>query len=643
MNGSNIVVLINLIGDSKKNEYEEFRLSLESDPPDWNYVTLDTSKPFHTQYATFSGLLENQVYKIVAQFKLKNEWNYIKTMSVPSSKYLIATSVNTIESKTLLDVHPLINEQTSNLNITLPLSPVKASLPNSTSGGGDGGGGEGGGDIDIPAEYILPQLPTQQTQNIYDTQGYYINQAGSCVANAIASAKEVQESRQNKSFLQYSVSWFFGRNGISDSEGMNYYNAYNALKSQGIPPATAVPRLNNKEYYPDTELFNDSKKIYQQIGELNEFSRPQKIHSYKAIIADSTENITTVEEICNAIKNIGRGKENSSVVTLSITIDKSFDDAYGNGIVGNIQDSWRGGHSLLVVGWTTINSKKYWITQNSWTSWYYGIHMSQSRPEGDNGLFYIPFDWYIIKNGYIWGLSQFFILEDDASAPPLPSALLNIDNITPNSARWTIHNLGNNFNSKNYVRAGVTSSKFTSASNGNTTINDVVGSTNAPTNGTATSASGTINRLYPNKNYTVWGFAQASNKKYYATSPENGISFTTLTAEIPALWSWENPKQKDKAFNLTATEWINFCKRINAVRFAYGYPHYSFTTDSMNIGYEKPFTASLFLEGAKAIREIQDNVGGVSPDCLNVVTGGSIYAWYFTNLEAALNNTIRSL
>lgn len=59
-----------------------------------------------------------------------------------------------------------------------------------------------------------------------------------------------------------------------------------------------------------------------------------------------------------------------------------------DGIVAMPQtgDKTVGGHAMLVVGWKEINSKKYFICQNSWGTEY-----------GDGGFWYMPFEYLANK------------------------------------------------------------------------------------------------------------------------------------------------------------------------------------------------------------------------------------------------------
>ena len=63
---------------------------------------------------------------------------------------------------------------------------------------------------------------------------------------------------------------------------------------------------------------------------------------------------------------------------------ESFYQTDGTGIVKipnvNTEKNY-GGHCMLIIGWTTINNKEYYVVQNSWGEGF-----------GDNGFCYIPVD-----------------------------------------------------------------------------------------------------------------------------------------------------------------------------------------------------------------------------------------------------------
>lgn len=120
----------------------------------------------------------------------------------------------------------------------------------------------------------------------------------------------------------------------------------------------------------------------------------------------------------------------------------------------------------------------------------------------------------------------------------------------------------------------------------------------------------------------------------YEDSDWAGYYATTLPSEP---WEWFTPKISGGDFNLTAEEWKAFCARINEIRVLNGLSLIDFTIDNPYLAKGNPFYAWIFKKAANAINEIN---GQVAAECLNVVPGDDIFAWYFENLKTALNNAI---
>lgn len=592
MHGTNIVVLVNLIGKDL-NLYDRFRLAIKSDKPNWKYSFIDNSLPFHTETVSFNNLEENERYTIIGQYCRSGQWFNIKEAIIPCSNSFNEdlNSLDLEESNTLLLTRNAqsqedIFESTEKLHVALKIQPIIVSQHGCAGAIGDTGDGSGGEDPNpntdppnITSQYIIPVRPTQQTQNIYSATRTYLGEANSCVANAIAAAKEIQEQRQSKDFLQYSIEWLYGKFGKSEDFGMYYDTALKGLQNVGIPPYQVVKRKDNKNFYPDNEFFSDAQTIVNNTGDISKYTLPQKIASYKKYIANETADSAVTEEICDAIKNAGSGF--NTTVLCTITIDKSFDKASGNGVVGALEDNYRGGHMMAVVGWATIDNKQYWIVQNSWTTANY--YMSDTKPLGDNGLYYIPFDWYKIdKNNVIWGLQEFYILYDDPNAPELPpietttETYLKISSTRPDgkqypdSVRWNIENLSNEFNTNYYIKAGITTYQFTQPSS---TISGIVSEAISQSNGTNRFAYGYWNNLQYNTTYKVWGFVQAKNGIYYPMKNGAPVTFTTILADS-FYWSYKgcdlisgkpiagSSKNSNYSFYVGASEWNRLVQNV---------------------------------------------------------------------------------
>lgn len=92
-------------------------------------------------------------------------------------------------------------------------------------------------------------------------------------------------------------------------------------------------------------------------------------------------------DIMKALYTGGPGGGPAPVMS-AYTVKGSFKNAYDDGIVPvpSPRDKTLGGHSSLLVGWKVIDGEKYWINMNSW-----------GEDVGDNGLFYIPFNYGCFK------------------------------------------------------------------------------------------------------------------------------------------------------------------------------------------------------------------------------------------------------
>ena len=137
--------------------------------------------------------------------------------------------------------------------------------------------------------------------------------------------------------------------------------------------------------------------------------------------------------------------------------------------------------------------------------------------------------------------------------------------------------------------------------------------------------------LSPNTTYTAQCIVYRTTDWEIVYS--NTASFTTLAPSVSP-WEWHNPKVSGEDFNVTFGEWNGFCARINQMRNAKGLGAYTFTTAISG----NPFYATMFKEAVNALDGF-----GVAAELKTVTSGSRIYAWYFTNLKASLNNAISTI
>lgn len=255
--------------------------------------------------------------------------------------------------------------------------------------------------------YTIPERPTQQSQNVIKN-GIYFGEAGTCVANACASAKEILEMRKGKNVLNYSICWFFGSDNEAQN-GMYMSNALNTLRSLGIPPYEVVENEYGIFGYPDAASKSESRAIFSKNGHMPQWALPQKISGSNQISSSAVMGPWNIARIQNAIKRKG------STVIVEIIIDESLDDtsARDTGWVGPIRGSARGGHAMIVLGYEVNNGVRYWIVQNSWINYHTG------QVYGKQGIYYIPWNWFKYPD-LDCGLLFFYELIDDPNAPILP-------------------------------------------------------------------------------------------------------------------------------------------------------------------------------------------------------------------------------
>lgn len=133
----------------------------------------------------------------------------------------------------------------------------------------------------------------------------------------------------------------------------------------------------------------------------------------------------------------------------------------------------------------------------------------------------------------------------------------------------------------------------------------------------------TFDGLQPNKeyayNFVVNGSVQLSSARY----------FTTPASSRPNDWSWRSAVESGAKIALTATEWNDFCSRINEFRSYKKISSYSFTTVSKGT-----------VISATIVNQARTAIGGISghgtlPGA--AASGDTITASFFNSLVSALN------
>ena len=186
----------------------------------------------------------------------------------------------------------------------------------------------------------------------------------SCVAHALSTLKEIQEHYDTGDNKAFSVGWIYGYRLPEQyqGEGMYISEALSNLRHFGAVHKHYIP--DNLDYSEITTIINDMKETCL------EESKNYKIANYAQV-----NNVTEIKHALYV---------DHSPVVIGAMLYESFYETDGSGIVKcpkiNSERNY-GGHCMLIIGWTTINNKEYYVVQNSW-----------GEEFGDNGFCYIGID-----------------------------------------------------------------------------------------------------------------------------------------------------------------------------------------------------------------------------------------------------------
>lgn len=195
------------------------------------------------------------------------------------------------------------------------------------------------------------------------------------------------------------------------------------------------------------------------------------------------------------------------------------------------------------------------------------------------------------------------------------------------SFSWQIIELGSPFNTSNYIAAGITVYKFTEG--GVTTISGTVSEIDAPASRTAYYTPEVEVSDYAPGTYTFWAWCQALNGKYYPAGSAT-VTVTSSSDERPWDWIWDSDIYRNGEVGLTASEWVDFCDRINEFRRYKGLDDYDFTVP---VAGKTKISAAICNEAWEAIDDIPGS--GTMPD--EAVAGEPLVASFFLGLRNALN------
>ena len=207
---------------------------------------------------------------------------------------------------------------------------------------------------------IAPRMyPPIKNQGSYDT----------CVAEAVTTALELLHSQAmgiTSVYENYSIRYLFGSDNRPDYIGMYFEEALSIAQYSGVPRWELFDT-----FYPKRASKSEAVSAHGSACSLAiQNGYKQTISSYYAI------DFYDGDEIAAVLRSNG-------YVMLGINIPRNFYYLGRNGVVQPPSGGWSGaGHFMVIIGLTTINGKRYWITVNSWGEGW-----------GDSGICYFPYDW----------------------------------------------------------------------------------------------------------------------------------------------------------------------------------------------------------------------------------------------------------
>lgn len=249
-----------------------------------------------------------------------------------------------------------------------------------------------------------------------------------------------------------------------------------------------------------------------------------------------------------------------------------------------------------------------WLSDDIWVPTY-----PQYREIQENG------DYYAVLSA---SGGQNFV------SPPINFAVRGIppstvlDDPTINGFTWLVR-LSDYFTTSNYIQAGICTQPFTDGQS--SPPNGILATAN-PSSSSGCVATGVVTNAKQSTTYTVYGFAQAANGNYYRA----GQATIRTLGKRPDNWQWETAKVANQPFSMKATEWNNFCQRINDFRQYQGHNRYSFTEVTKGQNFE----AYMYRQARSSIMAMNPPVW--VPPSRN--SGDPIYASDLNLLRDSLNS-----
>lgn len=347
----------------------------------WDSAIINVSGLPYTvmTYSNFRIRIENEWY--VSGNDEYHEWNYSDSSSTSYSFSTSSEGWATFTPDTNYTVYiyaTLSGAETLLVNTTFTSSGV--TRPSAT-------------------QYLPPYTPPVLHQWVWnDNEIDYVGEANCCVASALANALKILEYKDTgNTTRKFSVSYIYGNRRLhtggagsssgqtgSEEDGMVTGLALDQVKNNGTPLWELVPENETEDMrYPDNRFLEDyyvSTYGSGLLGAETIFYNAQ----YSGLQQQAILNRTSSKVSCNFYdsETVASYIQNYGFFLHSFCIPNNFYNVGSTGIVLE-PDSYSGyNHTILLIGWKTISSTKYWIGLNSWGGLW-----------GDGGLCYIPMDW----------------------------------------------------------------------------------------------------------------------------------------------------------------------------------------------------------------------------------------------------------
>ncbi len=162
-------------------------------------------------------------------------------------------------------------------------------------------------------------------------------------------------------------------------EGSTNLGAVRAAQKIGICTELLVPT----DIIAPFDKINQTVQMYKQ-------ALSYRVSSYHNISNDPESIKAAIYGLLHRMPyDMPDGTQGKAPLMSAFPVYSNFRDSYDDGIVPMPTGRLLGGHSSPIFGWTIIDDKPYWINFGSWGT---GV--------GDNGVFYIPFDYPFYQNDW---------------------------------------------------------------------------------------------------------------------------------------------------------------------------------------------------------------------------------------------------